>query len=51
MLEFDAITGLLLGIVIGAAFAPFWMTMWANFILPAGQWVKAKVKSKLDSKD
>lgn len=48
MFSFDVTTALIVGIVIGAAFAPFWMTVWANVILPAGQWVKAKIKAKLD---
>jgi hypothetical protein len=51
MIVFDTTMALIVGIVIGAAFAPFWMMVWANYILPAGQWAKAKLKAKFGKKD
>lgn len=32
-----------IGVVVGAAFAPFWMSIWTNHIKPVADKVKAKL--------
>jgi len=36
----------ILGIALGAAFAPFWMMVWTNYIKPVVDSVISKVKTK-----